>query len=107
MGNNVGRSITFEPLLDSRVNARELRDALKDLKVGKTPGPDGILTEYLKMFGNTYESILLNIVNKAFSAHIYPSQWDTSFLKPIFKKGDTGDADNFRGLAIGSAFAKL
>ena len=38
---------------------------------------------------------------------IYPSKWNNSFLKPIYKKGDTNDPDNFRGLAIGSAFAKL
>ena len=30
-----------------------------------------------------------------------------NFLKPIYKKGITNDPDNFRGIAIGSAFAKL
>ena len=33
--------------------------------------------------------------------------WTTDFLKPIFKKGEKNDPDNYRGLAIGSAFAKL
>ena len=33
--------------------------------------------------------------------------WTVSFLKPIFKKGEKTDLDNFRGLAIGSAFGKL
>ena len=63
--------------------------------------------EYLKIFGQTFEHTLLRLVNIIFSEHIYPSQWALNFLKPIFKKGCTSDADNFRGLAVGSAFAKL
>ena len=98
---------SFEPVLDGRINAQELRDALKGLKIGKAPGQDQILVEYLKVFGNTYECLLLKIVNKIFSSHIYPIQRNTSFLKPIHTKGYTDDPNNFRGLAIGSAFAKL
>ena len=33
--------------------------------------------------------------------------WTLNFLKPIFKKGSNKDPDNYRGLAIGSALAKL
>ena len=98
---------TFNPTLDSRISLKELQDALNNLKAGKAPGPDEIIGEYLKIFGQTFEHILLKLVNKMFSNHIYPSKWTLNFLKPIFKKGDTSDPDNFRGLAIGSAFAKL
>ena len=45
--------------------------------------------------------------NYHFIEKLYPSQWPTNFLKPIFKKGSTLDPDNYRGLAVGSAFAKL
>ena len=38
---------------------------------------------------------------------IYISKWSLNFLKPIFKKDSTKDLDNYRGLAIGSAFAKM
>jgi hypothetical protein len=98
---------TFEPILDSRISIKELRDALGNIKVGKAPGPDEILGEYLKIFGQTFEHILFKLVNSIFSEHIYPSKWAMNFLKPIYKKGNTSDPDNFRGLAIGSAFAKL
>ena len=98
---------TFEPILDSRISIKELKDALNNLKGGKAPGPDEIIGEYLKIFGHTYEHIVLKLVNVVFSNHIYPSKWTLNFLKPIFKKGHTSDPDNFRGLAIGSALAKL
>ena len=102
-----GGSITFDPILDSRIKIKELRDALASLKAGKAPGPDGILGEYLKIFGQEFEHILLKLIRIIFSEHIYPSKWGMNFIKPIYKKGKISDPDNYRGLAIGSAFSKL
>ena len=76
------------------------------MKLGKDPGQDEILVKYLKVYGNAYEDLLLKLLNKVFSSNMYPKICN-SFLKPIYKKGDTDDPENFRGLVIGSAFAKL
>ena len=38
---------------------------------------------------------------------MYPTEWTSNFLKPIYKKGESVDPDNYRGLAIGAALAKL
>ena len=102
-----GEQKTFEPILDGRITPKELEDALNNLKGGKAPGPDEIIGEYLKMFGQIFEDILLKLINVIFSQHIYPSGWALNFLKPIYKKDSTKDPDNYRGLAIGSAFSKL
>ena len=59
------------------------------------------------MFGENFEDILLKLLNTIFSEQIYPSKWAKIFLRPIFKKGDTSDPDNYGVLAIGSAFGKL
>ena len=98
---------TFDPLLDRRISVNELREALQKVKINKAPGPDGILGEYVKVFGHTFEDILLKLVNIIFSQQIYPAEWAENFLKPIFKKGSTADPGDYRGLAIGPAFAKL
>ena len=98
---------TFDPILDSRISNQELRDALCSLKMGKACGPDGIPVEYLKVFGYSFEPILLKLTRCLFAEHVYPSKWVVNFLKPIYKKGSNKDPDNYRGLAIGSAFAKL
>ena len=63
--------------------------------------------EYLNFFGEMYEDILLKILRIIFSQQIYPTEWNTNYLKPIHKKGDTDDPDNYRGVALGSTFAKL
>ena len=104
---NKGISPTFNPLLDGLITVKELRDALKKMKNGKAPGPDGILIEYLKAFGETFEEILLKIVRQIFARQEYPDEWNSNYLKPLFKKGETDDPGNYRGLAVGSALAKF
>ena len=77
---------TFDPILDGTVTVAELRASLKQLKCHKAAGPDGILAEYIKAFGETYEGILLKILKEIFSQGVYPSEWNSNFLKPIYKK---------------------
>ena len=98
---------SFEPVLDYMISNDEMMDGMGDLKRGKSPGPDRVLLEYLNVLADTHPSLMLKLLNKIFSEHIYPTSWTINFLKPIFKKGDKEDPDNFRGLAVGSAFAKL
>ena len=66
------------------------------------------LTKFIKniliVLSETHGPLLLKLVNK--SEHIYPTCWTVNFLKPIFKKGDKYDPDNFRRLVVRSAFAK-
>ena len=66
---------TFEPSLDGRISSKELREAIGNLKGGKAAGPDEVISEYLRIFGLTFEDILLKLVNVIFSNHIYPAKW--------------------------------
>ena len=63
---------TFDPILDSIIPDKELRDALAAIKIGKAVGPDDILGEYLKIFGNICEPIMLKLVRVIFSDSSYP-----------------------------------
>ena len=105
--NNNNDIPTFDPILDGIITLQELREALHQLKDNKAPGPDKIQIEYLKAFGENFAGILLKIIRQLFSRHIYPPQWNANYLKPIYKKDDRTNPDNYRGLAIGSALAKL
>ena len=77
------------------------------LKNHKAAGCDRITAEYLKAFAESFGDILLAIAMKLFALQVYPSEWASNFLKPIYKKGESEDPDNYRGLAIGAALAKL
>ena len=98
---------TFDPTLDGIVTKIELQNALKLIKPLKAAGPDRILGEYLKVFGQMYEPILLKLIQTIFANHVYPDSWRINFLKSIYKKGPDKDTNNYRGLAIGSTFGKL
>ena len=74
-------------MIDRRITMEEMREALRELKSKKAPGPDGIPADCLKIFGETFEKIFLKIINLIFSNHLYPSQWNSNYLKPIYKKG--------------------
>ena len=98
---------TFDPSLDGIITNKELEDAFKRLKNDKAPGPDRILSDYLKAFKHVAENTLLRIINFIFSNHVCPTIWTQNFLKAIYKKLDVKAPGNYRGLAIGSVFAKL
>ena len=106
-GGRQGTGDTFDPILDRIITIEEMREGLRELKRKKAPGPDGIPAECLRIFGETFENTLFKILRLIFSNYLYPSQWNSIYLKPIYKKGDVEAPDNYRGLAIGSAFAKL
>ena len=60
---------TFHPILDGVITVDELRSALKQLKPHKAAGPDGILAEDVKAFGETYVGILLKVLKEIFCRH--------------------------------------
>ena len=98
---------SFNPMIDSRITIDEMKEALYKLKNNKSAGPDNILSEYLRIFGESFGNILLKLIRALFARHLYPPQWNTNYLRPIYKKGNVDDPDNYRGLAVGSSFAKL
>ena len=65
---------TFDPILDSIISDKELCDALAAIKIGKSSGPDEVLGEYLKIFGNICEPITLKLARVIFSESSYPEK---------------------------------
>jgi len=51
--------------------------------------------------------ILLDIINQAYVAKKAPREWMISILVPVFKKGNSSDPNNYRGIALMCACAKL
>ena len=101
------RKLPFDPEMDRRIKMEELRTALKISKDGKSFGPDKTIMEYIKYAPDNVLKTLLVLLNTIYSHSKYPSQWTTNYLKVIYKKGDSDDPNNYRGLAIGSCIAKL
>ena len=50
---NENKPPTFDPILDRRIEAKELLEAIHQLKSNKAAGQDGVLVEYLSLCRNT------------------------------------------------------
>ena len=81
-----GEQKTFEPILDGRITLKELKDALHNLKGGKAPGPDEIIGEYLKIFGQIFEDMLLKLVNVIFFRAYIPIWVGPKFFETHLQK---------------------
>ena len=99
--------LPFDPEMDGRIQMEELKTTLKIAKDGKSFGPDVTIMEYIKYAPDNVLKTLLVLLNAIYCHSKYPSQWTTNYLKVIYKKGETEDPNNYRGLAIGSCIAKL
>lgn len=58
----------------------ELKEALKNMKIGKSPGPDGIPPEAIKMAGMICPEMLMFHLNGLLSDQEFPQNWKTAKL---------------------------
>ena len=93
--------------LDYSITAADINSALKRLNKDSSPGPDRVSGAHLLAGIDVLMPALKLLFNKMFSSAKQPSVFSLNFLKAIFKKGDTSDPENYRGIAIGSTIAKI
>ena len=92
--------------LDQPFTMSEFIKCIKSLKTGKAPGPDGVVYEFIKNCPRVYEP-LLKLFNEIFVSGVYPVDWKTCHILPLFKKGSVNDPGNYRGISLLSCVSKL
>lgn len=80
---------------------------LNKVDVNKNAGPDGIPNIFLKNTSENLAILLVEICNKSLEEGTCPFIFKSSFLTPIFKKGDKSDIRNHRSVCILNAMAKV
>ena len=93
--------------LDKPITEAEILKAINSLKRGKSPGFDGVLSDFFIDAREFVIPYLVKIYNKIYDSGIYPESWCKGLIVPIHKKGDKVDPNNYRGKMLISAFAKL
>jgi hypothetical protein len=93
--------------LDFRIGKVEILRAIKDLKNGKSCGPDGISNELIKYSVNTMLDPLHKVFNLVLTSGIYPDCWAKGIIKPLHKKEDPSLPNNYRGITLTSVMGKL
>ncbi|CAH2104094.1 unnamed protein product [Euphydryas editha] len=89
------------------IDEEEVYTHIKQLKNEKSPGPDGISNEVIKMGAPVLLHHLTKVFNMILNTEIVPKKWCSSDIILIFKKGNPQDIGNYRPISLLSSIYKL
>jgi hypothetical protein len=95
-----------EPLVPEH-NPFEVEIVIAKLEKYKLPGSDQILAELIQAGGEILWSEVHIFINSIWSKEELPEQGKESIIGPIYKKGDTIDCSNYRGISLLSTAYKI
>jgi hypothetical protein len=73
--------------------------AIEMLKRHKSPDIDQIPAELIKARGRMIRSEIHKLINSIWNKEELPEECKESIIVPIYKKGDTTDYSNYRGIS--------
>lgn len=89
------------------VDETEIIIGIKRLKYEKSPGPDGLTNEAIKIAGSYLVNPLVHLFNLILSTSVTPNQCSESNIILLFKKGDPKNIANYRPMSLLPALYKL
>ena len=98
---------TYPDLQEIIISEQDVRDVIKNIKVNKAAGPDGISPRMIKMAGDLIVPSLTKLFNKSLQFKQYPSEWKQASVIPIHKKDSKTDVNNYRPVSLTSCISKL
>ncbi|CAG9137025.1 unnamed protein product [Plutella xylostella] len=81
--------------------------AVKSLKPGKAPGIDNIHVDMLRADAPMSATLLFPLLTRIWEAGQVPAEWKQGLLVKVPKKGDPSRCDNWRGITLLPAAAKV
>ena len=85
----------------------ELHSALQGLQTGKSPGSDGLPTEFYLFFWDSLGDLLVSVFNERFRLGILSDSQRESLLRLIHKKDERNLAKNWRPISLLNTDYKL
>ena len=93
--------------LNQDVTIDELTRALKSMRNNKSPGPDGIITEFYKIYWKDLGKHLSEIFRVGFETENLPYSQYLAIIILIYKKGDRNDIKNWRPISLLNTDVKI
>ena len=93
--------------LDKEITELEIQQAIDKQKDGKSAGIDEMSPELLKAAKPKITTYLTKLFNEIYQKSYFPSDWITSIIVPIHKKGSKAIMDNYRGISLLNLSSKL
>ncbi|PZC79969.1 hypothetical protein B5X24_HaOG215559 [Helicoverpa armigera] len=85
----------------------EIIKAIETQKKNKAPGPDGINNELLSDCKSAIAPLLKYVFNDVVDTEKIPTQWTTSTIILLHKKGDRDEINNYRPISLMSNIYKI
>lgn len=86
---------------------KEIQQIIKDLKNTKSTGYDEINTTVLKHVSEYISPILSYLINISVEYGIFPEELKISIVKPLYKKDNKENINNYRPVSLISILAKV
>ena len=94
-------SIENKIVTDSPLTIEELTNAIKLMKTGKSPGSDGLSTEFYKFFWNDIKIIVFKSLDTAYSCNLMSEEQRRAVLRLIPKKDkNITELKNWRPISL-------
>ena len=94
--------------LDDPPTLAETQQAIKQLQMGKAPGPDGIPPEIFKEGGEAIAIKLTGLMQQFWEEGSVPQDFKDANIVHLYKnKGDRASCDNHRGISLLSIAGKI
>ena len=85
----------------------EVKEALRHISNGNSPGCDGIPIELLKAEGEEAVKVMTGLCNCIWKTKEWPTDWKKSVCMPIYRKGDKKECGNYRTIVLISHASKV
>ena len=92
---------------DLTIDRNRVLKLLKEIKMNKASGPDGISAPVLKEIADVVAGPLCNIFNQSLKFGTVPDNWRHANITPIYKKGDRSKPENYRPISLTCIASKV
>ena len=94
-------------IFNSEITDEEIIKAVRALKKGKSSGQDDLIPEFFIYSLELVLPLINSLFNRIFNSGDFPPTWGQSILVTLFKKGDTNDPNNYRGISLLDVIGKI
>ena len=108
-GNFINRSLSDDSKqkLNENISFDELTKALKKMKLNKSPGPDGIITLFYKLYWDVIGFDLFEVFLGSHESNELPYSQYLALIILLYKKGARENIRNWRPISLSNSDIKI
>ena len=85
---------------DAEITEQEIYNTIKLLKTNKSPGDDGIVSEFYKEYWYLIKGTFTEVLRYIFNTNVLSKSQYNAILTLLYKKGEREDIRNWRPISL-------